>query len=70
MLDNISLDTEAVVTNSAGVEVSAQSVICENKFVIIAGLDALKAMIKNPIVKLIVGTLISVVESVVLKYCK
>ena len=70
MLDNISIDHEAKVINSAGVEVSAQSVICENKFVIIAGLEALKSLIKNPILKMFVSALVNVVEGLVEKFCK
>lgn len=70
MLENVTLHTEATVTNAQGLEVTAQSVICENKTTIIAGLEAAKAMVKNPIAKMIVTAVVNLVEHIIESGCE
>lgn len=69
MLENVTLHTEATVTNAAGETVNAKDVICENKAIIFAGLEAAKTMVKNPIAKMVVNAMVSLIEHIIETTC-
>lgn len=68
-MTNISLNTDATVKNAAGDTLNAHDVICDNKLIIILGLEAARAAVKNPVVKGIVGIAINLIEHLVESYC-
>lgn len=68
-MTNISLNKEATVKNAAGDTLNAHDVICDNKLIIILGLEAAKAAVKNPIVKGIVGMAINLIKHLIELYC-
>ena len=68
-MQNISINTEATVKNAEGIEINAQQLICENKPLILLSLEAIKASIKNPIVKGLIAIVVNLVEHIVENYC-
>lgn len=69
MLQNVSLETEATVINAENVTVNAKDVICQNKATILFALEAAKAMVKNPIAKLIVNAVVNLIEHIIETTC-
>jgi uncharacterized Rossmann fold enzyme len=67
-MENISLDESATI-NVAGTETSAKDILCQNKEVVFTALEAVKALVKNPILKLVVGTVVTLIENIVTKIC-
>lgn len=70
MLENVTIHTEATVTDAKGTTVSAKDVVCQNKFAILAGLEAAKAMVKNPIAKMVVTIVVNLVEHIIETTCE
>lgn len=69
MLENVSLDAEATVTNAEGAVINAKDLVCENKAVVIATLEAAKAMVKNPIARTVVNLAVNLIEHIVETLC-
>jgi len=69
-MKNVTLNADAKVLNTENVEIGAKDFVCENKEIIFVGLEATKAMVKNPILKTIIATIVNLVEHIIEKNCK
>lgn len=67
-IENVSLDLGATIEYK-GEKIPAKDFLCEFKDIVITGLHAAIALIKNPIVKAIVGTIAEGLIGIIKKTC-
>lgn len=67
-MKNVSIDETAKIL-VANEPVVAKDFICQNQAVITTGLEAIKALVKNPILKGIVTIIAGLLEGVVENHC-
>ena len=67
--ENVSLHETAMVTKADGTTANAKDLFCEYYTYLLDGLAAVQALIKNPIVKLIITILINTITTLGQNLC-
>lgn len=67
--DHVTLHENAMITKADGTSVPAKDLFCEYYQYLVDGLTAVQALIKNPIVKLIINIVINTITTLGQSLC-
>lgn len=69
MFSNVTLDTNATITDATGNTVNATDFLCQNKVVIKFGLESIAASVKNGFAQWIVSAVVKLLEMIIDRVC-